>query len=449
MRLKIIPWMACIGFFLVASFPTLAAKGPPIEAVTSPSGIQAWLVSDKTLPIVTFELAWRGGSATDPDNRHGLTYLMASLLNEGAGDLSAMAFQQTMADNAIHFGFNADRDSLTAKLRCLSKYKKACFELLKLAVTEPRFDADAIALMKNNHGAAFRRQAQNPRSMAYRAFFASVFEGHPYAHDPIGELAAVEAATRADLNAQFQRHVARDNMHIAVVGDIDASSLSNLLDEVFSELPAHNSLPEIARAKIAPGPDTRHISRDGPQTTVVFGHQGVALTDPNFFPAYLVNLVLAGGGTATILGEEVREKRGLAYGVGTRFLPLRHADLWVGSVASDNTKAQQAMDIIQDELAKFTRFPSRLIYRLFGGSTLRNGKDYLTGSYALGFDSGAKIAGQMIYAQLQDRPISYFETRNEKVEAVTLAQALEAANVLFSRDLRISSVGGTPIALPK
>jgi zinc protease len=449
MRLNPLPFIAGLGFFILASFPALALKGPPIEAVTSPSGIQAWLVRDETLPILTFELAWRGGSATDPEDRHGLTHLMASLLNEGAGALDAMAFQKKMADNAIHFGFNADRDGLTAKLRCLSQYKKACFELLKLAVTAPRFDADAIALMKNSHGASFRRQAQNPRSMAYRAFFASVFEGHPYAHDPLGDLASVEAITQSDLHTHFQRHVARDNMHISVVGDINARALAELLDEVFAGLPAQNSLPKIAKARIEAGPSSQHIARDGPQTTVVFGHAGIALTDPNFFPAYLVNLVLAGGGTATILGEEVREKRGLAYGVGTRFVPLRHADLWVGSVASDNTTAQQAMDIIQTELTKFTSLPSRLIYRLFGGPTLRDGKDYLTGSYALGFDSGAKIAGQMIYAQLHDRPMGYFETRNEKIEAVTLAQALEAARVLFSHDLRISSVGGTAIALPK
>ena len=177
--------LACLLIIVCISGTAHAADGPPVQEIQSPSGLKAWLVTDNSLPIISIKMAWEGGSAADPTDRHGLTYLMASLLNEGAGDLPPLAFQQAMADNAMRFAFEADRDNLVGSLRCLSQYMARCFELLKLALTAPRFDEAAIELMKSDHGARYRQRTQNPHQLATDAFHAAAFEGHPYAHSPL------------------------------------------------------------------------------------------------------------------------------------------------------------------------------------------------------------------------------------------------------------------------
>lgn len=440
--------LACLLIMLCITGTAHAADGPPVQEVQSPSGLKAWLVTDSSLPIISIKMAWEGGSSADPIDRHGLTYLMASLLNEGAGDLSPLAFQQAMADSAMRFGFEADRDNLIGSLRCLSQYMARCFELLKLALTAPRFDEAAIELMKSDHGARYRQRTQNPHQLANDAFHAAAFEGHPYAHSPLGTLESVAAITRRDLQQHFTRHIARDNMYLSVVGDIDGPRLAAMMDDVFAALPRKNGLPKVAPVKMSPQAASLHIDREGPQTTIIFGTQGIDFDDPDFFPAYVMNLALAGGGLSTILGEEIREKRGLAYGVGTYLSMLRHADSWIGSVASDNRTAQQAMDVIQQQLNLLSGSQKSGKTSL-DAAKIEAGKNYLIGSYALQFDSGEKIADQMNFAQIEGRPMSYFKTRNERIRAVTLAQSLAAAQKLFSNNLRIVSVGGTGIALEK
>lgn len=357
-----------------------------------------------------------------------------------------LAFQKAMADKAITLSFDSSRDDLTGTLRCLSKFKPTCFELLKLALTAPRFDDDALIRMKADHHARVRGRQQNPSSIAYDQFFASAFAGHPYAHPSRGPIASVKTLTRDDLAKQFDRHIARDNFYLAVVGDMSGPELAPLMDEIFGQLPAHNSLPEIPPAVPQPGPFSAHTQRDGPQTTVIFGFQGIDYHDPLYFPARVLTNILGDGGLASILTEEVRNKRGLAYSVNTQLMNLSHANMWIGSVASDNKTAQQAMDVIQAEMDKFVSAAEEIVQTQ--SDSLADVKTYLAGSYALNFDSGQKIASQLLGVQLIGFPITYFETRNERVNRVTMAKVLEAADKLFHQALRISSVGGTKIALP-
>ena len=442
--------LATLWALMPASLKTSTDKrraGPPVQEVVSPSGLKAWLVEDQSLPIVTFEMAWQGGSVTDPENQRGVTYVLSTMLNEGAGPLDSLAFQKAMADKAITLNFDSSRDHLTGTLRCLSKFKQTCFELLKLALTAPRFDDDALARMKADHHARVRSRQQNPSSIAYDQFFASAFAGHPYAHPSRGAIDSVKALSPEDLAAHFKRHIARDNLYLAVVGDIDGQELAPLMDEIFAALPAQNSLPEIAPAVPQPGPYSAHTQRGGPQTTVVFGFQGIDYHDPLYFPARVLTTVLGDGGLASILTEEVRNKRGLAYSVNTQLMNLTHANMWIGSVASDNKTAQQAMDVIQAEMDKVISAPDA--FRETHADSIADVKTYLAGSYALNFDSGKKIAGQLLGVQLIGLPITYFETRNERVHRVTMPQALRAADKLFHQTLRISSVGGTKIALPR
>ena len=361
-------------------------------------------------------------------------------MNEGGGDLPAQAFQQAMADNAISLSFSAGRDEMTGTLRCLSRYRAVCYKLLRLAVTAPRFDAEAVTRMKGEQATAILRSQQNPRSIGNEALMKLAFGAHAYGHASNGTQDSLAAITNADIHTHYRAMLARDNLHLAVVGDIGRAELRRVMRDVFSALPAHHKMPEIAEAEITKGPQTRHIDRAGPQTSIVFAQVGLGHHHPLFFADFVMNSILGGSGFSSRLTEQVREERGLAYGVYSATSNFQKAAIWTGSVASDNTTAQEAVNVIRTEMR-------RIADEKVGAQRLATAKTYLTGNYALRFDSGSKIAGQLLGVQLNGWPIDYFKTRNENINAVTQADVQRAAKLLTPDRLLVVSVGGTAITL--
>ena len=426
---------------LTAAFLALspALATPPVQEVRV-RDMSAWLVSDDSLAIFTLEMAWQGGAATDPPEKTGLSMLMARLMNEGAGDMPAQAFQQALADKAISLGFQVSRDEITGKLRCLKRYQDTCVRLLKLALTAPRFDAEAVARMKQEQSSAILRAQQSPNALANQAFLKLAFGDHPYGQPKNGSQEELARLTRDDIKTQYQNSFARDNMKLAVVGDMTRAETRRLMRDVFAALPARAKLPKVPDAQVTSGPKTKHIERRGPQTSLVFGHRGIGYDDALFFPAFVMNSILGGSGFSSRLTEEVREARGLAYSVYSYFLNLQHGDLWLGSVASDNKTTQQALDVIRAEMRRITK-------EGVDAARLEAAKTYMTGAYALRFDSGAKIAKQLIGVQLSGWPIAYFKTRNAQINAVRAEDVQAAAQRLLADDLLLVSVGQTAPSL--
>jgi zinc protease len=416
-----------------------AHAAPPVQAVPL-RDMDAWLVSDKSLPLVTIKMAWRGGAASDPDGKAGLSMLLARLMNEGAGDLPAQAFQKAMADHAVSLSFNAARDELTGTLRCLSRYKHICFELLRLAVTAPRFDEEAIARMKQEQMAALLQAQQSPRSIANEALMKVAFGSHPYGRVHNGTADSVKAISAVDIRSHYNAMMARDNLYLAVVGDIGRAELRRLMRDIFAPLPRHTKLPKTEKTTVQTGPLSRHIERAGPQTSIVFAQQGLGHHHPLFFADFVMNSILGGSGFSSRLTEQVREARGLAYGVYSGTSNFEQAAMWHGAVASDNKTAQQAMDVIRAEMRRMADMP-------VSAERLAAAKTYLTGNYALRFDSGAKIAGQLLGVQLNGWPLSYFKTRNAHINAVSIADVQRAAQLLTPDRLLVVSVGGAKIVL--
>jgi len=424
-------------FCLVVSIAAQAA--PPVQSVKW-RDMEAWLVSDNSLPLITMKMAWRGGTASDPADKTGLTMLMSRLMNEGAGDLPAQAFQQAMADNAISLSFSAGRDEMTGTLRCLRRYRAICYKLLRLAVKEPRFDEEAVTRMKREQATAILRSQQNPRSIANETLMKLAFGTHAYGRAGNGTQDSLAAITDADIRTHYQAMLARDNLHLAVVGDIGRAELRRVMRDVFGALPADNKMPQIDPAEIAQGPQSRHIDRAGPQTSIVFAQAGLGHQHPLFFADFVMNSILGGSGFSSRLTEQVREQRGLAYGVYSATSNFQKAAMWNGSVASDNATAQEAVEVIRAEMRRIAEEP-------VGAQRLAAAKTYLTGNYALRFDSGSKIAGQLLGVQLNGWPISYFKTRNDNINAVTQAEVQRAATLLTPDRLLVVSVGGTAITL--
>ncbi|MEW6257849.1 MAG: pitrilysin family protein [Pseudomonadota bacterium] len=436
------------GFFLVLMIMTLSLVTPQaaqsqttrIIRVVSPGGIEAWLVREKTLPLIAMEFAFIGGAAQDPKAKPGVASLTASLLDEGAGNLNAEAFHRAVADKAMEIGFDANRDDLRGSLRTLSENKDAAFDLLRLAVTQPRFDPEAVERIRAAQLAALRRRSTDPNSIASETWFSRAFPDHPYGRPVDGSLASVPTITREDLAGFAKKTLARSNLKVAVVGDISPEDLGRALDHVFGALPAKAELTPVAEVTPKGIGTVDVVPLEVPQSVVLMGSSGLKRQDPDFIPAFVLNHILGGSAFSSRLFKEVREARGLAYSVYSYQVALDHVGLWFAGTATKNERAGESIRIIGEEFAKI----------LSEGPTqeeLDEAKSYLTGSYALRFDTSAKVAGQLLQIQIDDLGIDYIDKRNALIQAVTLDDIKRAAKRLTDAQKALTVVVGRPQGL--
>ena len=427
------------GLVLLA-FLALPARAIEIKRVVSPGGITAWLVEDHTNPLLAMNFSFSSGSSTDPVDRVGVANFLSGMLDEGAGDLDSAAFQKRRDELAFRLSFDAGRDFFEGSFETLTRNREASVELLRKAITGPRFDPEPLERVRQQILLAARNRNDDPQQLAVSAWMEAALPGDPYAADPSGTEATVAVISADDLRAAHHRIFNRNSLQIAVVGDITAAELSLILDRVFGALPNTDDGLEPAPASLAPGPRLKVIQRDIPQTVLIFGHEGIRRSDPDFIPAYIMSEILGGGGFNSRLTGEIREKRGLTYGVGAGFSPMVRVGLFIGSLSTRNEKAAEALGVIREVLAKMAEEgPS--------AEELQDAKTYLTGSYALRFTGSRAIAGQLLGLQQQGLGIGYVETRNSLIEAVTLDQVRAQAKRLLHPDKLIVTAVGKPEGL--
>ncbi len=413
---------------------TPAAQAMTIERVVSPGGIEAWLVRDSALPLIAVEFAVLGSADQDPPGKPGVASMATSLLDEGAGPFDAAAFQNRLERKAIELSFRSGRDYLRGTLRTLKDNRDEAFDYLRLALTEPRFDDAAVERTRAQTMSRLQREAVSPNDIASRVWWATAFPGHPYGQPVNGTVESVPNITVDDLKSYTRRVLARDGLKIAVVGDIDAESVGTLLDRTFSALPAKGKLKPVAYA-VPQGLGRRIVTQlDVPQSVVNFGGPGITRNDPDFMAAYIINHILGGGSFSSRLYREVREKRGLAYGISDSLIWLNHASLLLGSTATRADATGQTIDIIEQEIRKLAE----------EGPTdeeFVKAKTYLKGSFALGLDTSNRIASQLVQMQLDDLGIDYIERRPALIDAVTLDDAKRVAKRLLDPGLLVTVVG--------
>jgi zinc protease len=420
------------GAALVLAAPL--AQAMKIERVVSPGGIEAWLVQDSGVPLIAMEFAVRGGADQDPADKPGVASMATSLFDEGAGPFDAVAFHERLERKAIELSFRTGRDSLRGTLRTLKENRDEAFDYLRLALTEPRFDAKAVELTRAQIMSRLRRESMSPNDMASRNWWATAFPDHPYGRPVNGTIESLPRITVDDLKSYTRRVLARDNLKIALVGDIDAATAGALLDRTFGALPAKAELAPVADV-VPQGLGRRLvIPLDVPQAVVNFGGPGIGRSDPDFMAAYIVNHILGGGSFSSRLYREVREKRGLAYGISDALVWLNHTALLIGSTATRADATGQTIEIIEREIRRLAE----------EGPTeeeFDKAKTYLKGSYPLGLDTSNRIASQLVQIQLDDLGIDYVDRRGGLIDAVTLADTRRVAKRLLDSGLLITVVG--------
>jgi zinc protease len=412
------------------------AHAMKVQEVKSPGGINAWLVEARSVPLIAMRFAFDGGgSVQDPQGKEGLANFLASMLDEGAGDLTSRQFQERMEELAMRMSFDDGRDAFYGSFETLTENRDAAVKLLALAVNRPRFDAEAIERMRKQHLAGLAYATRDPTRVASEQWMALVFAGHPYGRPANGTPNSVAAIARADLARLHGRTFAKDALRVVVVGDIDAATLGTMLDEVFGALPAKATLSPVAKAEAKAAEKLKVFDMNVPQSVARFGLPAMPRTDKDFIPAFVLNTILGGSAGNSRLYKEVREKRGLAYGVDTSIVPMRHASMFFGGVATKNEEVGRSLDVIRGEL-------KRIVAEGPTEKELADTKAYLTGSFALRFDTSANIANQLLWMLTEGLGHGYVETRNAQIEAVTLDDVRRAAKRLFeNQDLLVTVVG--------
>lgn len=423
---------------ILLAWPTAPTWAAEIQEVRSPGGITAWLVEERSIPMLAVEMHFRGGASLDPEGKEGLANLLSGLLDEGAGDLDSQAFQGRLEDLAISLSFDAGRDGFSGSMRTLTENTDEAFRLLRLSLTEPRFDPEPVERIRSQVITGIRSRAQNPNTIAGRTLFQKIYPDHPYGRPARGTSDSVAAVTVENLRAFVEGRFAKENLIVGVVGDISAERLAGLLDETFGDLPdtATNGVvvPDVVSA-LDGGVEV--IRRPIPQSVLIWAMPGIKRNDPDYFAAALMNRVLGGGSFTSRLYTEVREKRGLAYSVYSAIVPYQHSGLVLGGVGTQNGQLAESLSLIRAEIEKIAR-------EGITAEELEAAKTYTTGAFPLSLTSNARIANMLVTLQVLDLGIDYLDRRASLVNQVTLDDIKRVGARLLNVDAMSVVIVGDP-----
>ncbi len=430
-----------LAALVVTFMQAVAAHAVDIKEITSPGGIKAWIVSDSTIPIIAMNFSFRGGTANDPADKVGRAYFLSGMLDEGAGDLPSEAFQERMSELAVRMSFDAEREYFEGSFQTLSENRDAAFELLRKAVAEPRFDTVPMNKVRGQILVGIKSDSENPSRIASEALLKTMLASHPYANDRKGTVETINAMTPDDLRDAWKATFARDRLLVGMVGDISEEEAGKMLDKVFGGLPESAGPVSVPDVQWPEKGSITIVERDIPQSVMMFAMPGILRSDPDFIAAYVMNFVLGDGGFGSRLMEEIREKRGLTYGIYTGLVTWDNGGLVIGSVSTQNSRAGETLDVLRAELTKMaTDGPTQ--------GELDEAKTYITGSYPLRYDSSGKIAQQLLAIQQENLGIDYVNKRNDLVNAVTLEDAKRVAKRLIQPDALTISIVGRPEGIP-
>jgi len=428
-----------VSFFLVFLLP-FTASATKIQPVISPGGIKAWLVQEPTIPLVSISFSFAGGATIDRPGRKGTGNMVSGLLDEGAGPYNSLAFQTKLEELAVRISFDADRDSFSGSMRTLSKNRDAAFELLRLALNEPHFEAEAVERIRGQIVTGLIEDGEDPNAIGGRLWFKTAFPDHPYGLSSKGNLETIKAITTDDLRTFLAKALAKDRLSIGIVGDISAQEVGPLLDLTFGELPQSTDIPAVPDVVPASQGVTKIVQKAIPQSLVIFGGPGLKRDDPDWYAAYILNYVLGGGGFSSRLNEEVREKRGLAYSIYSYLYPLDHAAVHLGGVGTQNSRVAEALQVIKQQIRQMRD-------EGITAKELANAKLYLNGSFPLRLTSSSRIARLLLAIQRENLGVDYLDRRPKLFNAVTLEDIARVAKRLLRPEKMLIVVVGQPDGL--
>ena len=399
---------------------SLATAVPDIQHWRSTNGVAVYFIPTRELPMVDVQLLFSAGSFRD-GSRPGLARLTCALLEEGAGDWSADVIADRFDQVGARFATSSRRDAAAVTLRSLSdpRYLQAAVETVARLLREPSFTPDAIERVRQQMLTALQERAQSPGAIAQDTFFKTLYGDHPYATPPDGTPASLNSIDRAAIVDFHRRHYNAANAVVALVGDLDRPAAEQLVNTLVGGLPPGEAVPPPPPVTPLTASQTVRVAHPSTQSHILIGQVGVKRADPAYYALYLGNHVLGGNGLVSQLAQEIREKRGLAYGAYSAFTPMREAGPFLINLQTRNDQVDTALSVAQATLRTFsTDGPPPQI--------LQEARQNITGGFALDIASNSKLAGALAGIAFYGLPLDYLRSYIARMNAISPEQVRTA-----------------------
>ncbi len=411
----IISALLCTVIICLLSPAQARDKFLDIHEYKTASGIPFWLVEDHSIPVIALDFAFdNAGAKHDSAKKQGLSRLASNTMDEGAGDLPAAEFQGALRRHSISLGFSSGRDTFGGSLKTRTTTKDKAAELLHLALTAPRFEKADVQRMIDANLARIRSSQSDPEWIAARLSNDIVFKDHPYALNSGGTLSTLPNINSADLKNFVTTRLTKNVLKIAIVGDITPADAKLYIDGIFGTLPQTQKITaEIPDFTIQNGGQTYLHNIDIPQSIVLGYLPALPRTDPDYYTYQVMNQILGAGGFGSRLTEEIREKRGLTYGIYSYLSQMEHTNFLTLSASTANESAHDMLALAKAEFAKMGTEPVSAEER-------EKAIAYINGSLPLTLSSTGNISSLILGMQLDNLPIDYLDQRADAFEAVTI-----------------------------
>ncbi len=408
-----------------------------VQEIVSPRlKIKAYLIEDKTNPIISVSFLFKNaGYATDNEGEQGIANLVASLLTEGAGHLTAQQMKEEMESRAIAISFAADKDDFSGSLLTTRDNMFKAFSLLRDMLGQPRFDPEDIMRAKTVLVEALLRQSEHPQSRLSLKMNEVLFAGHPYGRNPLGKVKDIERISAAQLNQFVTDHLNRQNLIVGIAGDISKNEAERMLDNVFADIGSNGRINFVRNPEVKFDGRQILMPEQTGQNISLKAVAGVGRNDADFYPLFIANQVLGGSGLTSRLSKEIREKRGLTYGVYSYLDLTDKAPLLMAGYATTAENYEEAEKLFVKEWEAFSK-------KGISAEELEKAKNYLIASYNLRFSSISGIADILAAMQKYNLGADFLKQRNKYVKEVTLEQVNKAAKKYFDVNRLVSvSIG--------
>lgn len=408
-----------------------------IQSWTLPNGARVLFVENHTIPILDLSVDFDAGERRDPAGKSGVAALTNAMLARGirgaqASNESALTEAQisdAFADTAAIRGARLDDDRSGVTLRTLVSEREVAVPLVGRLLAEPSFPQEFLTRDKARTIASIKESLTQPEAIADKAFSRLLYGDHPYGQQLTVE--SVTAITRDDLLAFHNAHYVANRAVVALIGDVTREQADKIAQELTRRLPQGAGLPVLPAVPVAKGAEER-ISHQASQAHILIGMPAMARHDPDHFALTVGNYVLGGGGFASRLMQQVREKRGLSYGVSSYFNPMAQPGPFQVGLQTKKEQANEALKVTRDTVAEFLRDGPT-------AAELKGAKDNLIGGFSLRIDSNKKILENIAAIGFYQLPLDYLDIWTAKVAAVTTAQVKDAFNRKLQMD-KLSTV---------
>lgn len=435
--MKIISVTLLIGGLLSSLLTSqVASAGPHIQQWQTQNDARVFFVEAPELPMVDIKIAFDAGSARDGADS-GIALFTNGMLEEGAENLSVEQIASGFDDLGARFSTSSSTDMATISLRTLTQNRllEPALKLFATVTGRATFPAAAVERVRNQLLVSLQSQKQKPGTIASKAFYAALYGDHPYATPSGGTKQSINAITRDSLLDFYRKYYVSSNAMVVIVGAVNRTRAEAIAEEVTQYLPNGKKALELVPPQMQIVAN-QHIEHDSSQTHILLGHLGYRRGASDKFALYVGNYILGGGGFASRLTDEVREKRGLSYSAYSYFSPMRKTGPFVMGLQTKNSKADEALGVVRETLQQFLK----------KGPTEKEliaAKKNITGGFPLKIDSNSDLMSYVLVIGYYDFPLDYLDNFNHKVNAVTVEQIGDAFNRRIDpANMHLIMVGG-------